>query len=456
MKQIYGLMLTFVLVIVLFAACTQHSESGDTNHLTSDVTEEITTRENSQSIVAVETTDSADATDSQVSVDANLEETANAKPADLEPAETLPAEIQPQEITSVETKPTESESAETPPAETTSKETEPIETDPMEATSVETKPVHTHIYSKETIDPSCSKKGYTTYTCSCGESSKSDYTDAAGHSYKKTVTKPTCTEQGYTTYKCSKCGDNYKDTYVDATGHNYSKTVNAPTCIQKGYNTYTCVTCGDSYKADHVDVTAHNYKKTVTAPTCTKNGHTTYKCTICDDSYNDDYTDATGHAWGEWRTSVEATYNDMGEKERTCSICNETETKMIEKLEMTTEMKQQEVLRLVNIEREKEGLAPLEYYNAGQKVADTRAKEITTYFSHERPNGTMCWTALTEQNIHFYGAGENIAFGYASPGAVVEGWMNSEGHRANILNPSFTHLIVGVEGTYWVQLFLTI
>ena len=53
-------------------------------------------------------------------------------------------------------------------------------------------------------------------------------------------------------------------------------------------------------------------------------------------------------------------------------------------------------------------------------------------------------------------AGENIAMGYPTPGAVVDGWMNSEGHRANILNPSFTVIGVGYvsEGNYWTQMFI--
>ena len=114
------------------------------------------------------------------------------------------------------------------------------------------------------------------------------------------------------------------------------------------------------------------------------------------------------------------------------------------------------ILELVNKERAKEGLSPLEYYTEGQKAADIRADEISTKFTHERPDGTMCFTALKAQGISYYSAGENIAIGFYTPESVMNAWMNSEGHRANILTPGFTHIIVGYDETSnsWVQLFL--
>ena len=110
----------------------------------------------------------------------------------------------------------------------------------------------------------------------------------------------------------------------------------------------------------------------------------------------------------------------------------------------------------MNAERKKAGLNPLEYYAAGQKAADIRAKEIINEFSHERPDKTMCFTALKENNINYYSAGENIATGYYSAEIVMDAWMNSPGHKANILDPDFTHLIVGYDkdAKTWVQLFL--
>ena len=220
-------------------------------------------------------------------------------------------------------------------------------------------PPHTHDYKAVVTKPTCTQAGYTTYTCSCGDSYKSDYKDALGHDYqngtctrcgakdpgatpphthdyKSVVTKPTCTQAGYTTYTCS-CGSSYKTDYTAALGHDYKNgtctrcgakdpgatpphthdykaAVTVPTCTQAGYTTYTC-SCGDSYKSDYKDALGHDYKNglctrcgakdpsahthdykaTVTKPTCTERGYTTYTCSVCGDSYKGSYVDPLGH-----------------------------------------------------------------------------------------------------------------------------------------------------------------
>lgn len=119
----------------------------------------------------------------------------------------------------------------------------------------------------------------------------------------------------------------------------------------------------------------------------------------------------------------------------------------------------EEVLRLVNIERKKAGVTPLEADSELKKAAQSRAKEITETFSHTRPNGEVCSSILTEMGISFGYFGENIAAGQRTPEEVVTVWMNSEGHRENILNPNYHYLGVGYtevsEGYsfYWVQIF---
>lgn len=114
-----------------------------------------------------------------------------------------------------------------------------------------------------------------------------------------------------------------------------------------------------------------------------------------------------------------------------------------------------EVIRLVNEQRVANGLDELTTYYELNAVAQTRAQELTQSYSHTRPNGESCFTALTEAGIYYYSAGENIASGYSTPEAVVKGWMNSPGHRANILSPKFNNIGVGVsaDGSYWVQVF---
>lgn len=117
-----------------------------------------------------------------------------------------------------------------------------------------------------------------------------------------------------------------------------------------------------------------------------------------------------------------------------------------------------QVVNLVNAERAKEGLSPLKIDTKVQAAAHVRAKECEKSFSHTRPNGSSFATALKEQNVSYRSAGENIAWGQRSPEAVMKAWMNSSGHRANIMNPNFTTIGVGyyqnANGTnYWCQLF---
>lgn len=116
------------------------------------------------------------------------------------------------------------------------------------------------------------------------------------------------------------------------------------------------------------------------------------------------------------------------------------------------------VADLVNQERAKAGLAPLEVKVNLQTAAQVRAKEIEKSFSHTRPNGSSFSTVLAENGVDYRGSGENIAWGQRSPEEVMNGWMNSEGHRANILNKNFKYIGVGYHvnsnGTgYWTQLF---
>lgn len=117
-----------------------------------------------------------------------------------------------------------------------------------------------------------------------------------------------------------------------------------------------------------------------------------------------------------------------------------------------------QVAKLVNEERAKAGLHPLVFDTAVASAAQIRAKEITASFSHTRPDGRKFSSVLTDNRIRFTGAGENIAWGQKTPEQVMEAWMNSDGHRANILNAKYTKIGVGqyrdaAGRNYWVQLF---
>lgn len=118
----------------------------------------------------------------------------------------------------------------------------------------------------------------------------------------------------------------------------------------------------------------------------------------------------------------------------------------------------EQVVALVNAERAKAGLNPLVLDEEIASAALVRARETEISFSHTRPDGRTFSTVLTDNGIKFRGAGENIAWGQRSPEEVMEGWMNSAGHRANILNPNFTKIGVGyyqnaAGRNFWTQLF---
>ena len=102
-----------------------------------------------------------------------------------------------------------------------------------------------------------------------------------------------------------------------------------------------------------------------------------------------------------------------------------------------------EVIRLVNEERAEYGLPALTTTDALTAAAAKRAEEISGDYGHDRPDGSSCFTVLPEFGIRYETAGENIAAGQKTPAQVVRAWMNSEGHRNNILNPDFTQIGVG-------------
>ena len=103
----------------------------------------------------------------------------------------------------------------------------------------------------------------------------------------------------------------------------------------------------------------------------------------------------------------------------------------------------QEVLAQCNAQRQANGIAALSLDPELTKAANIRAQEIATLFSHTRPDGRKCFTVLDQIGYSYWSAGENIAAGYGNSSAVMNGWMNSPGHRSNILNAGFKRLGVG-------------
>jgi len=202
-----------------------------------------------------------------------------------------------------------------------------------------------HAHETVVTAPTCTAKGYTTYTCSaCGDSYVADEVAALGHTeVTDEAVEPDCTNTGLTEGKhCSVCNEVLvAQTEVAALGHNYEAVVTAPTCTDAGFTTYTCSVCGDSYVADEVealghswvaatctapktcsvcgetegDALGHSYEAVVTEPDCANGGYTTYTCSVCGDSYVADEVDALGHSWSDATCTAP----------KTCSVCGETE-----------------------------------------------------------------------------------------------------------------------------------
>jgi uncharacterized protein YkwD len=120
----------------------------------------------------------------------------------------------------------------------------------------------------------------------------------------------------------------------------------------------------------------------------------------------------------------------------------------------------QQVLDLVNVEREKAGVPALAWDEAAARVAFDHAQDMAAqqYFEHDSPDGQGPGDRLADAGLGDTYWGENIAMGQPDPQAVVDDWMTSEGHRENILDPQFGRVGVGVrfgwDGPYWVQDFL--
>ena len=195
-------------------------------------------------------------------------------------------------------------------------------TDTSVSVTIKRRELHCNVTveSRNTKYANYSSSSYATFKC----------VEAHEHSYTAVVTPPTCTEKGYTTHTCS-CGDSYVDTYVDALGHSWDsgKVTKQPTATETGVRTFTCTRCSATKTETIPKLThEHSYKAVVTAPTCTEKGYTTHTCS-CGDSYVDTYTDALGHVWDSGKVTKQPTATETGIRTYTCTRCSATKTETI-------------------------------------------------------------------------------------------------------------------------------
>ncbi len=128
---------------------------------------------------------------------------------------------------------------------------------------------------------------------------------------------------------------------------------------------------------------------------------------------------------------------------------------------VTTSSQESEVARLVNVERAKSGLPALKLNWQLSRVARYKSADMADkgYFAHNSPTYGTPFQMMENFGLRFSAAGENIAYGQRTPAEVMRDWMNSPGHRNNIMSPSFTEIGVGLAKNkngvcYWTQQFM--
>lgn len=160
------------------------------------------------------------------------------------------------------------------------------------------------------------------------------------------------------------------------------------------------------------------------------------------------------------KDEVELPDGSTGESVNTPSDGN-TEASSPDRSSETQINKAEMILKLVNQERSKAGVPALTLSTKLTDIANTKAKDMgdKNYFSHQSPTYGSPFDMLKHFGVSYTYAGENIAAGQKSAQEVMQSWMNSSGHKANILNKNYTQLGVGFYeggqyGTEWVQLFI--
>ncbi|MBQ8356136.1 MAG: discoidin domain-containing protein, partial [Oscillospiraceae bacterium] len=193
---------------------------------------------------------------------------------------------------------------------------------------------HEHAFGEWTTtkEATCTEEGSRERVCECGEK-ETEVIAALGHDYVAEFIEPTCTKSGYTLYTCSRCGHSYKDDPVEPEHKFDEGTVTAPTCTEQGYTTYTCLVCGEKYvdEASWTDALGHTaaeaVKENEKAATCTETGSydLVVYCSVCNEELSRETVtvDALGHT-EEVIPGKAPTCTETGLTEgKKCSVCGE-------------------------------------------------------------------------------------------------------------------------------------
>jgi hypothetical protein len=196
-------------------------------------------------------------------------------------------------------------------------------------TETQTIPVieHVHSYVTLTTPPTCTERGYTTYTCRCGDNYVSDYVSATGHSSGsfETIKPATCTEQGLEIKTCAYCGQT-ESNVIPATGHTSGEWIvdTEATCEHTGERHKVCTVCGVTTETETTEKTSHVAGSWITdsEASCTQSGSKHKACEICGKTLETEVISATGHNMSGWRTSESASCTEDGKEVNKCSNCD--------------------------------------------------------------------------------------------------------------------------------------
>ena len=182
-----------------------------------------------------------------------------------------------------------------------------------------------------------------------------------------------------------------------------------------------------------------------------------------DDSYQDNGSGYGSESDDNGGSSDSGENSDDSSSDESANVIDDESLLAIAKINTVTYSEfANRVLELVNIERANAGVAPLVLDEALCNAANMRAIEMdrTGEFSHTRPGGRECFTVVDYCNIGYMMCGENIAAGQPTPEEVMNSWLGSAGHKANILSPEYTKMGLGYSTGgggeyrhYWAQEF---
>lgn len=316
-------------------------------------------------------------------------------------------------------------------------------------------PATGYTWAVNIIQPTCTEQGYTEHLCQEDDSLnyKEDYVDALGHSYEDRVTDATCTAEGKIVRVCKACGNIKSIKSIPMIAHQYDCVVTKEaTFTEEGLKTYTCKSCGHSYTETIPVIQVVETSKQVVAATCESEGYTLH-------TFNDGHTTKTdivaalGHSYGS---------NHL------CSRCGKADpdSEVVKNdpwYHYDKDTYNKQVAEDTNKARTDAGLSAMTYATQYQAMADLRAQEQLALWGHTRPDGSSCFTVLSQYGVSYKSARENVAWIPSSYDAddFITVWMNSSGHKANILGTDNQYYVVGtaygemngVKGVYGVQIF---